>query len=285
MQPVQSQQQQQQHIPSTHPTQGLQPPAVPSEHVNMPSESPPIPQRNNIRNRLELDSVSPAVQRPNPMDAPVSPITPNSPSNRDRANFSYPSRAPPQGVPRQVPAQLQPGQHPSSQQQPTPQQWGEAWNSQQHVGYDNEAGRPVPFRVGHSPSQPQSHQAQKQPTMANLKAAAHGIHVRWAASTPRTSFANSYAYREQEKPFEAPSIALSTEDSLLKTPRYMRRTRPRLTQAALKSRRRTLPTDLDRCHPLQMPRLCRLFLENNHTQARPSLAPKLKVVVVEEEAN
>ncbi|KAF2025444.1 hypothetical protein EK21DRAFT_76404 [Setomelanomma holmii] len=130
--------------------------------------------RNNIRNRLELDSVSPAIQRPNPMDAPVSPITPSSPSNR--ANFSYPSRAPPQGVPRQVPAQLQPGMQPGHQQ-PTPQQWGENWNQQQHTGYDNEASRPVPFRAGHTP-QPQQQQglAERKPTIANLKAAAHGIH-------------------------------------------------------------------------------------------------------------
>jgi hypothetical protein len=145
------------------------PPTIPE------SSSPPIPERNNIRNRLELDSVSPAVQRPNPMDDAVSPITPGSPN---RANFSYPSRAPPQGVPRQVPVPQIPGQ-----QQPTPQQWGEAWNSQQHQpnpansGYD-EASRPVPFRVGHSPAQPGPHgPPQKQPTIANLKAAAHGIHV------------------------------------------------------------------------------------------------------------
>jgi hypothetical protein len=154
------------------------------QHVTIPeNSSPPIPERNNIRNRLELDSVSPAIQRPNPMDTPVSPITPNSPSNR--ANFSYPSRAPPQGVPKQVPAPIQPlqphqGQSYQGHQQPTPQQWGEAWNSQQHTGYNEEASRPVPFRVGHTPT-PQQQQAhgppQKQPTIANLKAAVHGIHV------------------------------------------------------------------------------------------------------------
>ncbi|KAH7389694.1 hypothetical protein DE146DRAFT_620147 [Phaeosphaeria sp. MPI-PUGE-AT-0046c] len=126
--------------------------------------------RNNIRNRLELDSVSPAIQRPNPMDAPVSPITPSSPSNK--ANFSYPSRAPPQGVPRQVPGQMQAGY-----QQPTPQQWGENWNSQQHTGYANDANRPIPFRAGHTPpQQPPQGVPQKQPTIANLKAAVHGIH-------------------------------------------------------------------------------------------------------------
>jgi hypothetical protein len=154
------------HAPNHHQAQ------VPPQHVTIPeNSSPPIPQRNNIRNRLELDSVSPAVQRPNPMDAPVSPITPSSPSNK--ANFSYPSRAPPQGVPRQVPVQPQTGN-----QQPTPQQWGEAWNTQQHTGYDNESSRPIPFRVGHTPQQqPPQGVPQKQPTLANLKAAAHGIHV------------------------------------------------------------------------------------------------------------
>jgi hypothetical protein len=183
---------QQNPVPPTYPTQVQNqqhpgPPAYlntsqsphqgPTPHVTLPGgSSPPIPERNNTRNRLELDSVSPAIQRPNPMETPVSPITPGSPSNRDRANFSYPSRAPPQGVPRQVPAQLQPGKPLPSHQQPTPEQWGQAWNSQQHTGYDNEASRPVPFRVGHSPSQP--HPPQKQPTLANLKAAAHGIHVR-----------------------------------------------------------------------------------------------------------
>lgn len=165
------------HNPITPPMQAnLGPPTnhsqAPPQHVTIPeNSSPPIPQRNNIRNRLELDSVSPAIQRPNPMDAPVSPITPSSPSNR--ANFSYPSRAPPQGVPRQVPGQMYAGH-----QQPTPQQWGENWNTQQHTGYENDTSRPIPFRAGHSPSQqPPQGVPQKQPTLANLKAAAHGIHV------------------------------------------------------------------------------------------------------------
>ncbi|EAT87606.2 hypothetical protein SNOG_05215 [Parastagonospora nodorum SN15] len=130
--------------------------------------------RNNIRNRLELDSVSPAVQRPNPMDTPVSPITPGSPSNK--ANFSYPSRAPPPGVPRQIPGQLQPGQMQAGHQQPTPQQWGEAWSTQQHNGYDTDASRPIPFRAGHTPQPPPQGVPQKQATLASLKAAAHGIH-------------------------------------------------------------------------------------------------------------
>jgi len=160
-----------------HPTQSQHHHHGPPQQATIPeNSSPPIPERNNTRNRLELDSVSPAVQRPNPMDTPVSPITPGSPSNRDRANFSYPSRAPPQGVPRQIPTQQIPPQLQPGHQQPTPQQWGEAWNTQQHNGYD-ESSRPVPFRAGHSPSQPQQHQPQKQPTIANLKAAAHGIHV------------------------------------------------------------------------------------------------------------
>jgi hypothetical protein len=158
-------------------------PGAPQHETIPENSSPPIPQRNNIRNRLELDSVSPAIQRPNPMDTPVSPVTPSSPSNR--ANFSYPSRAPPPGVPKQVPNSIQPlqphqGQSYQGHQQPTPQQWGEAWNTQQHNGYNEEASRPVPFRVGHTPTpqQQQAHaQPQKQPTLANLKAAAHGIHV------------------------------------------------------------------------------------------------------------
>lgn len=159
--------------PAPHSTQHSAAPAI-----HIPGESsPPIPARNNIRNRLELDSVSPAVQKPNPMDAPVSPITPSSPSNR--ANFSYPSRAPPQGVPRKV-------LNPAFQQ--TPQQWGESWNEAQHGAYD-ESSRPTPYRAGHAQdAQPPAHSTpvqnapvhhppQKQATLANLKAAAHGIHV------------------------------------------------------------------------------------------------------------
>jgi hypothetical protein len=165
--------------PPMHANQ-TQHPGAPQQATIPENSSPPIPQKNNIRNRLELDSVSPAIQRPNPMDVPVSPITPSSPTNR--ANFSYPARAPPQGVPRQIPAQLQPGQ-----QQPTPQQWGEAWNSQQHTGYNDESARPVPYRVGHTPAstpapQQPSHPPQKQPTLSNLKAAAHGIHVSLACA-------------------------------------------------------------------------------------------------------
>ncbi|KAH8701463.1 hypothetical protein GQ44DRAFT_717535 [Phaeosphaeriaceae sp. PMI808] len=139
----------------------------PPQQATIPENaSPPIPQKNNIRNRLELDSVSPAIQRPNPMDQQqASPITPSSPSSR--ANFSYPSRAPPQGVPRQVSTE---------QQQPTSHQLGESCNSQQHSGYENESSHPVPFRAGHAPQQVPQSPAHKQSTLANLKAAAHGIH-------------------------------------------------------------------------------------------------------------
>jgi hypothetical protein len=232
--------------PSEHPVPGLTPqssyiapqtshnevtPPMPAVHNNQTqhshqpppiltipeNSSPPIPQRNNIRNRLELDSVSPAVQKPNPMDTPVSPVTPSSPSNR--ANFSYPSRAPPQGVPRQVPVQS-----PTGHQQPTPQQWGEAWNSQQHTGYDNESSRPVPFRAGHTPQPPPQGVPQKQPTLAGLKAAAHGIHV----SIPNASIVRPHAnttYRELVKLYVEPSTAPSTESSHPKTLLYMRRTR------------------------------------------------------------
>lgn len=177
----------------------------PAQQAVIPeNSSPPIPAKNNIRNRLELDSVSPAVQRPNPMEAQgaasqrpnpiitqahpgshsnpmdtqVSPISPNSPSNK--ANFSYPSRVPPQGVPRQV--------HNIPQQQ-NPQQWGESWNSQQHGGYD-QSNRPIPLRMGHD-SQPPQNQPQKQPTLSNLKAAVHGIHV---CSIPYSLIPTQYTY-------------------------------------------------------------------------------------------
>jgi len=102
------------------------------------------------------------------MDIPVSPVSPSSPN---KANFSYPSRAPPPGVPRQVPGQPQ----------QTPQQWGENWNAQQHGAY-NDDNRPIPLRTGNSSqtSSPQIVEGQQQPrkqgTLTNLKAAAHGIH-------------------------------------------------------------------------------------------------------------
>lgn len=129
----------------------------PGSNAPGPSSSPPIPNRNNIRNRVELDSVSPGVERPNPM---VSPVTPSSPSQH---NFSYPARAPPTGVPRQVPSQDPHLQQPSE-------------NLQQHethhqVGHVDRAN-PAPLRPGHLPQNPQ-----KQSTLANLRTAAAGIHV------------------------------------------------------------------------------------------------------------
>jgi hypothetical protein len=195
----------------------------PPPHITIPeNSSPPIPQRNNIRNRLELDSVSPAVQRPNPMDTPVSPITPGSPSNK--ANFSYPSRAPPPGVPRQIPGQLQPGQMQAGHQQPTPQQWGEAWNTQQHNGYDTDASRPIPFRAGHTPQPPPQGVPQKQATLASLKAAAHGIHV--SSACARHVFRPTDDFRrELERPCVEPSTTLSTAVSLPQTLLSTRRTK------------------------------------------------------------
>jgi hypothetical protein len=162
------------------------------------SSSPPIPAKNNIRHRVELDSVSPGVQRPNPMEDTVSPITPTSPS---RANFSYPARAPPQGVPRQVPANGMPPQQQHMDQQqpgippvpPVPEQQHRRSSipqlpaqQQQQAGMPppmpnqqppslqpgfnpNDPNRPIPYRAGHD--------LNKQGTMANLKAAAAGIHV------------------------------------------------------------------------------------------------------------
>ena len=165
------------------------------------SSSPPIPAKNNIRHRVELDSVSPGVQRPNPMEEVVSPVAPSSPN---RANFSYPARAPPQGVPRQVPVDGMPPQQqqagvppvppvpgqqqqrrssipqlPAHQQQqsgmppPMPSQQPSSIPPSLQSGINsnpnNDPNRPVPYRAGHD--------LNKQSTMANLKAAAAGIHV------------------------------------------------------------------------------------------------------------
>jgi hypothetical protein len=44
-----------------------------------------------------------------------------------------------------------------------------------------EGSRPVPYRMGHE--QPEQRTAQKQSTMANLRAAAAGIHVSLISST------------------------------------------------------------------------------------------------------
>lgn len=142
------------------PTQYQQGAGLTHEVSRVEEPSPAIPNKSNIRNRLELDSVSPAIQRPNPMDSTVSPITPSSPG---RANFSYPARQPPQGVPRQVPSQYgAPVQQSEVPPMPT--------NLQPGSGY-NDPSRPLSFRA--------SHDGQRQSTMANLKAAAAGIHVRY----------------------------------------------------------------------------------------------------------
>lgn len=148
------------------------PPQQPDVTVPGPSSSPPIPNRNNMRNRVELDSVSPGVERPNPM---ISPISPSSPSQH---NFSYPARAPPAGVPRPVPSQEFTSQQPSNySQQPYDHLQQPYDHLQQHqahhqVGYGDRA-HPAPLRPGH-----QSQTPQKQSTLANLKTAAAGIHVR-----------------------------------------------------------------------------------------------------------
>jgi hypothetical protein len=158
--------------------------------VPAPSSSPPIPNRNNMRNRVELDSVSPGIERPNPL---VSPITPTSPSGH---NFSYPARAPPGGVPprkslsqefnaqqsqkpfdhSQTPSVPPVLQQPFNQPQQPPVLQQPYNHSQQHqtphqVGFGDRT-HPAPLRPGH---QPQTQQ--KQSTLANLKTAAAGIHV------------------------------------------------------------------------------------------------------------
>ena len=122
-----------------------------------PSSSPPIPNRNNIRNRVELDSVSPGVERPDPL---VSPITPSSPTH---PHFSYPARAPPSGVPRQIPVQDF-----NAQQSADHLQQYQAHHQTSH----GDRAHPTPLRPGH-----QSQNQQKQSTLANLKTAAAGIHV------------------------------------------------------------------------------------------------------------
>lgn len=161
------------------------PPKQSGPVVPGPSSSPPIPSRNNMRNRVELDSVSPGIERPNPL---VSPITPSSPLGH---NFSYPARAPPAGIPRQATSQEFNSQHPFDQppssfglpQQPfnhsqhspvpPPQPYDHLQQHQAHhqVGFGDRA-HPGPLRPGHQP-EPQ----QKQSTLANLKTAAAGIHV------------------------------------------------------------------------------------------------------------
>ena len=110
-----------------------------------------------MRNRVELDSVSPGVERPNPM---VSPVTPSSPSQH---NFSYPARALPIGVPRQLPLQDLHSQQPTEHLQ--------QHEAHHQVSYGDRA-HPAPLRTGHLPQNQQKHS-----TLANLKTAAAGIHV------------------------------------------------------------------------------------------------------------
>jgi hypothetical protein len=241
------------------------------------NSSPPIPERNNIRNRLELDSVSPAVQRPNPMETPISPITPGSPSNK--ANFSYPSRAPPQGTPRQVLA---------GHLQPTPEQWGQAWNSQQHqpqmpqAGYD-EASRPIPFRAGHNAQQPQG-VPQKQPTLANLKAAAHGIHVGLNLCHCHEEVLLRY-HRVLAKLSAEPSTPLSTDVSLPPTLPYTRKTKLSSMQGALRlmgnsSHTDTVLVQLQLMRPRSHP--CLLPQERRHMWVHRYLARSSKEARVAE---
>lgn len=138
-------------MPTHHQDQGQ---GLAPRPLNVGSSSPPLPTKSNIRNRVELDSVSPGIERPNPITDPVSPVAPSSPS---RANFSYPARAPPQGVPRQVP----------SQHFSTPQPPSDASQSYADPNHPVQAKAPA--------GQGEYHQ--KPSTLANLKLAAAGIHV------------------------------------------------------------------------------------------------------------
>jgi hypothetical protein len=140
--------------PHSTPVAPLAAPVAPPK----PNPSPPIPNRNNMRNRVELDSVSPGIEAPNPL---ASPVSPNSPT---RPNFSYPARAPPPGVPRQVPVQPGPGDH------------LQQYQTQHDVGHA-EPSHPAALIPGQPPPQSQLHNQQKHPTLANLKLAAAGIHV------------------------------------------------------------------------------------------------------------
>lgn len=173
--------------------------------------SPPIPHKSNMRDRVELpvDARSPQVEQANPLETPISP---NSPT---RANFSYPSRIPPAGVPRHVPSQQfapqsatqipqesaqhpalrdpTPAQHPALRdstpaqhpalRDPTPAQYSapppveqeDHFNPHQTHHAEPFGGYPAPLRPGHQPEQGQGRQ--KGTTLANLKIAAAGIHV------------------------------------------------------------------------------------------------------------
>ena len=198
------------------------------------------------------------------MEEVVSPVTPSSPN---RANFSYPARAPPQGVPRQVPGngihpdhqrmdsqqhqegippvppvpgQQQPPrrssipQMPAYQQQqsgmpPMPNQQPSSIPPSLQSGINtnnvNDSDRPVPYRAGHD--------LNKQSTMANLKAAAAGIHVS-TSHTTTSSYVNilTLFYRAQEKPSAEPSTTHSTAATPPRTPK----TKPSSTKAGRKSK-------------------------------------------------
>ncbi|KAF2656851.1 hypothetical protein K491DRAFT_596198 [Lophiostoma macrostomum CBS 122681] len=175
---------------------------------------PPIPNRSNMRHRVELDSVSPGVEHANPLASPVSPGSPT------RANFSYPARTPPPGVPRKIPSQdfapqqslagqpsnpqysqypTQPqGQPPMHQNQLNQQQ------SQQQPSYGFPSGpHPAPLRPGHIPESSQN--PQKPSTLANLKTAAAGIHG--AGETLRGTLNNTV-----DKRFMKPNSAVHAKN-------------------------------------------------------------------------
>ncbi|KAF7571673.1 hypothetical protein PtrCC142_004063 [Pyrenophora tritici-repentis] len=198
---------------SSHQQSGL---VIPQDTHNDATSSPPIPAKNNIRHRVELDSVSPGVQRPNPMEESVTPVSPGSPT---RANFSYPARAPPQGVPRQVPANGMPlqqyypdQQHQHSDVPPVPpvpgqqQQQPRRSSIPQLPAYQQQQSGMPPLPRQQHPGHPSSlqpgntngtynsgHDLQKQGTMANLKAAAAGIHG--AGETLRGTFNDTFDRR------------------------------------------------------------------------------------------
>lgn len=148
-----------------------------------------------MRHRVELDSVSPGVERPNPL-APVSP------TNTTQANFSYPARAPPPGVPRKVPSQQLPMQSPEQYTAFSPQQHHQQQmhqHQQQQLQYlqnqqqqqhhqqqqqqqqHRQQQQPLqprygPGSTGQVPTQQQGLQ-QKPSTVDSLRTAAVGLHA------------------------------------------------------------------------------------------------------------
>ncbi|KAF2127409.1 hypothetical protein P153DRAFT_345060 [Dothidotthia symphoricarpi CBS 119687] len=181
---------------------------------NLESSSPPLPTKSNIRNRVELDSVSPGVERPNPMADPVSPMTAGSPT---RANFSYPARAPPQGVPRHVPSQ-----HFSTPQQPL-------GGSRSYGDLNHPA--PVRVPVGQGSMQTQDY-PQRQSTLANLKLAAAGIHG--AGETLRGTFNDTFdrRYGGVDSAAHAKNLAtIQAGRSEIEAAQFSHRSRPSLEVA------------------------------------------------------